>query len=141
MNIAMRTAAGLRPADAVQATFDPIAAWTPTVPPPIDVERPWSDRVVGARRLSTFDSSYVGIVHRLFEQLHDVDDINVVGVGAQACSSWILIGEHCNELNGGGAVTTEAATAAAIGETSSGTALPGSTIVRSSSLPRDSSTS
>ncbi|MFV0308733.1 MAG: YcaO-like family protein [Desertimonas sp.] len=86
-------------------------------PPVIDHTLTWSDPRHGAARLAAFSSPYVGIVHRLFEQLHDVDDINVVGVGAQACHSGPLIGEVCNELNGGGAPLSSVATAAAIGET------------------------
>lgn len=93
------------------------AVVAPTLPPVVDEKRPWSDPSDGARRLAHFSSPYVGIVHRLFEQLHDVDDINIVGVGAQACHSGPVIGEVCNELNGGGAPLSEVATAAAIGET------------------------
>ncbi len=84
---------------------------------PIDPASPWTDPRVGWRRLEPFASPLVGIAHRLFEQLRDVDDIRMTGVGAQACESTWLIGAACNELNGGGAGDPRQARAAAIGET------------------------
>lgn len=72
---------------------------------------------VGYRRLQAFSSDLVGVARRTFEQLHDVDDLPLTGVGAQACESGPLLGSRCNELNGGGAADPRQATAAAIGET------------------------
>lgn len=77
----------------------------------------WTDRETGWARLDHLASPLVGLTSRLFAQLHDVDDIRMSGVGAQACDSRWLLGAACNELNGGGAADPRQARAAAIGET------------------------
>lgn len=77
----------------------------------------WTPREVGWERLEATASPLVGITTRLFDQLHDVDDIRMASVGAQACESQWLLGTACNELNGGGAPDPRQARAAAIGET------------------------
>ena len=88
-----------------------------TSAPLLDPTTSWTPPEVGLRRLAPFSSDLVGIVRRTFEQLHDVDDIHITGVGAQACASADLLGSGCNELNGGGASDARQARAAAIGET------------------------
>lgn len=85
--------------------------------PLLDPTTPWTPPEIGLDRLSQFSSDLVGIVRRTFEQLHDVDDIHLTGIGAQACASVDLLGSGCNELNGGGATDPRQARAAAIGET------------------------
>lgn len=88
----------------------------PTPAPP-SIQVPWTPAEMGWERLETVASPLVGIAHRLFAQLHDVDDIRMGSVGAQACDSRWLLGAACNELNGGGSADPRQARAAAIGET------------------------
>lgn len=82
----------------------------------IDSQVAWTPREVGFATLEPFASELVGIVRRVFTQLHDHDDAYVVGVGSQACESSYLLGSSCNELNGGGSPDGRQARAAAIGE-------------------------
>lgn len=103
-------------------TTRPTTTGTITTPPTraiptLRTTTPWTDPAVGWDRLAAFASPLVGIAHRIFEQLHDVDDIRMAGVGAQACESTWLLGAPCNELNGGGAGDPRQARAAAVGET------------------------
>jgi ribosomal protein S12 methylthiotransferase accessory factor len=77
----------------------------------------WTPLTESLARLETLASPYVGVVKRLFEQLHDTDDARCHAVGALATRSERLIGAGCNELNGGGGTSQAGARAAAIGET------------------------
>lgn len=85
--------------------------------PTINTLQTWTPPHVGWERLESVASPLVGITRQLFTQLHDVDDIRMTGVGAQACDSRWLLGAACNELNGGGAADPQQARASAIGET------------------------
>lgn len=80
-------------------------------------ERGWTPQEESERVLSRFESPLVGIVPRLFEKVHDLDDVYSYSTGAQACDAKIVLGVPCNAYNGGGSTDRTGARLAAIGET------------------------
>lgn len=84
-------------------------------PPPAGTV-PWTSRETAERTMSVFFSPVVGIVRRLFERVHDTDELHAFSTGSEACDSRALLGTRCNKSNGGGGASPDGARLAAIGE-------------------------
>lgn len=84
-------------------------------PPPAGTV-PWTSREDAERTMSLFVSPVTGIVRRLFERVHDTDELHAFSTGSEACDSRVLLGTRCNKNNGGGGASRAGARLAAIGE-------------------------
>jgi ribosomal protein S12 methylthiotransferase accessory factor len=84
-------------------------------PPPAGTV-PWTSPVAAEATMSAFVSPVVGVVRRLFERVHDTDELNAFSTGSEVCDSRVLLGTRCNKNNGGGGASLRGARLAAIGE-------------------------
>jgi ribosomal protein S12 methylthiotransferase accessory factor len=78
---------------------------------------PWTSRQDAERVMSFFMSPVVGIVRRLYERMHDMDELYAFSTGGEACDARMLVGTKSNRSNGGCGTTPESARLGAIGET------------------------
>lgn len=76
----------------------------------------WTSPAVAEQRMSAFASPLVGIVRRLFERTHDVDELHAYSYGSEAANARLLLGTPSNLNNGGAGITATGARLAAIGE-------------------------
>lgn len=78
---------------------------------------PWTSRQDAERVMSVYLSPVVGIVRRLYERMHDMDELYAFSTGGEACDARMLVGTMSNRSNGGCGTTPESARLGAIGET------------------------
>lgn len=76
----------------------------------------WTTLEDGINRARLLVSDRVGIVSRVFDKVHDIDDSYCYAIGAETADGEFLIGSTNNKFNGGGAISETAAYLAAIGE-------------------------
>lgn len=76
----------------------------------------WSTLEDGMKRARLLVSDRVGIVSRVFDKVHDIDDSYCYAIGSETADGEHLIGSTNNKFNGGGAVSETGTYLAAIGE-------------------------
>ncbi|KZE10590.1 YcaO-like family protein [Brevibacterium casei] len=76
----------------------------------------WSTFEDGMERARLLVSDRVGIVSRVFDKVHDIDDSYCYAIGSETADGEYLIGSTNNKFNGGGAISETGTYLAAIGE-------------------------
>ncbi|AGE37171.1 YcaO-like family protein [Corynebacterium urealyticum] len=76
----------------------------------------WSSLEDGMKRARLLVSDRVGIVSRVFDKVHDIDDSYCYAIGSETANGEYLIGSTSNKFNGGGAISETGTYLAAIGE-------------------------
>ncbi|MCO1574612.1 YcaO-like family protein [Crossiella sp. SN42] len=77
----------------------------------------WTPKTESERVMSAFLSPAVGIVRRLYERMHDMDELYAFSTGGEACDARMLVGTMTNRSNGGCGTSRLSARLGAIGET------------------------
>lgn len=76
----------------------------------------WATLKDGLQRARLLVSDRVGIVSRVFEKVHDIDDSYCYAIGSETADGEHLIGSSNNKFNGGGAISEVGTYLAAVGE-------------------------
>ncbi|GAA2834837.1 YcaO-like family protein [Crossiella cryophila] len=76
----------------------------------------WTSTAEAEAAMAIYLSPLTGIVRRVHERMHDVDDLYAHSMGSETCDSRLLLGAPCNKGNGGWDASHTGARLAAIGE-------------------------
>lgn len=76
----------------------------------------WATLEDGMQRARLLVSDRVGVVSRVFDKVHDIDDSYCYAIGSETADGEYLIGSTNNKFNGGGAVSETGTYLAAVGE-------------------------